>query len=171
MDEDGSERVNRTQAAQMLTSLMDVIDEGPWEYSPKMAMALAISTPLGILALCCVVMVCRGVPCTPCGGLCTWCKPKRKIREISLAELPGLKPDMAIEEHQDENCDTDSADEPERLPDEVPALEEEAAAGSTSDGEDRRHRECCSKMAAALESGTLNGHGQSTPLTAPSSAA
>ncbi len=157
---------NETETAHVIVSLMDAIDNGPWAYDPKIAVVLAISTPLVILCLCCTVMVCRGVPYTPCGGVCTWCKAKPTVCEVPLSEIVGMHPDQAIGEHQDENCDVDSIDEPERLPDNEPALDEEAAADSDSDHGDRVHRECCSKMAAALESGELNGHGYPSPRPA-----
>jgi len=144
----------------LLDTVLDVLDGGLWDFDPKTAMTIAIATPVSLIALCLVVMVCRGVPTAPCGGKCTYWRRMPR----------GTEPDHGIGEHQDELAEVDSVDEQmeesrvDEDPDtgcvEGPEVDEERVG--------RAQRECCSKMAAALENG-MNGHGDSYPASIPSS--
>tara|TARA_Y100000389_G_scaffold204837_1_gene260045 strand:+ start:2273 stop:2815 length:543 start_codon:yes stop_codon:yes gene_type:complete len=129
-----------------VNGFVTLLDEGPWAFDPKVAVGLMVGTPLLLLAMCIMCLVCRGVPSTPCGGRCTYWKRMPK-------DVGGLEPDMAIGEHQDEHCDEDSVDEEPRAEHPAPADD-----GDDTDCDDTGiggQRECCSKMAAVLESGGL----------------
>lgn len=153
-----AEVANKTALSRLVDDLVAVLDEGPVGFDPKVAMGLAIGTPLALLAMCVMCLICRGVPSTPCGGRCTYWK--RMPREPR-----GLEPDGAIGEHQDELTETDSVDEEARV--EQDPLEEDGLQdvelGEEASGNGQR--ECCSKMAAALEAGALVENADSAVVT------
>ena len=150
--------VNKTAFGHLIDDLVAVLDEGPAAFDPKVAVTLAIATPLVLLAMCLLCLVCRGVPYTMCGGRCTHWKRMPK-------EPKGLEPDAAIGEHQDEHCDVDSADEEARVDQTLPYddyTDEVALENACGNGQ----RECCSKMAAVLEAGgmEMDGSSESHPV-------
>ena len=126
---------NRT----IMENIVTALDDGPVKSSPQAAVALAVATPLLVLALCCFVMICRGVPSVPCGGRCTYWRRMPPPR--------GTEPDCGIGEHQDEQCDTDSVDEPSRAQAPVHDVELEEMEDMS------RHAECCAGVASAFENG------------------
>ena len=161
---------NASSFKSLLHTMVDALDDGPWEWDPQLTVMIAVATPLVLLVMCCTVMVCRGVPCTPCGGRCTYFKQ---------AHMPaGCEPDQAIGEHQDEICDTDSIDEPMRVDVEAPLEEEDEVESLATEAQ----RECCNVVAAVLDAGDLeqaadvpeeggctpqNGHRASSPVSTP----
>lgn len=159
------ETVNTTAFSRLVDDLVAVLDEGPVAFDPNVAMTLAIATPLALLAMCVMCLVCRGVPYVMCGGKCTYWRrmPKEPI---------GLEPDSGIGEHQDEHCDVDSVDEEPRTKqqylDEDDMQDIELAEHEIPNGVGQR--ECCSKMAEVLEAGGLVGadRGPPSPTSAPS---
>ena len=89
----------------VLDLVVRVLDSDPTtnpQLASTMAM-MAVATPVLAVVLCVVVMVCRGVPMT------NRCSYWRRMQNSS-----GMAPDQAIGEHQDENCELDSVDEPSR---------------------------------------------------------
>ena len=94
-------------------TLLDVVkellhDDDVNDDDLRVAAMLTVLTPLFLVGLCCIVMICRGVPCAPFGGACSYWR--------RMPPLPrGTEPDCGIGEHQDENCDVDSADEAPRV--------------------------------------------------------
>lgn len=157
---------NHSKLHDWMLHAADMLDDGPMR-DPRVAMQIAVMTPLAIVAMCLCIMVCRGVPMTLCGGRCTYWKRMPSVPK-------GTEPDTAIGEHQDEMADTDSVDEPTRVETDLPSADEESGSIVTSDTvmhvneSPNGHRECCSKMAAALENGALNG-GSEQHTSAPSS--
>ena len=161
--------LNTSSLKSLMHTMVDALDNGPWEWDPQLTVMIAVATPLVLLAMCCTVMVCRGVPCTPCGGRCTYFKST----QVSV----GCEPDQAIGEHQDEICDTDSIDEPVRVDVDPPLEEEDEIESSASEAQ----RECCNVVAAVLDAGNLekageaedggctplNGHHASSPASTP----
>lgn len=145
---DGHHQVllNTSNLKSLLHTMVDALDDGPWKWDPQLTVMIAVATPLVLLAMCCTVMVCRGVPCTPCNGRCTYFK--RQAIPI------GCEPDQAIGEHQDELADTDSIDEPMRVDVAPPMEEEDEIESSASEAQ----RECCNVVAAVLDANpTCNG--------------
>jgi hypothetical protein len=146
---------NRTVLFRLVDDLVEVLNEGPVAFDPRVAMTLAIATPLAVLSLCVVCMVCRGVPYVMCGGKCSYWRrmPKEPI---------GLEPDGAIGEYQDEHCDVDSVDEDTQASRDMPddELEDEdperlREVGLANANGCNGQRECCNTIAAVLESGGL----------------
>jgi len=85
----------------LINAVLDALDNGPWAFDPKTAMTMAIATPIALIMLCLVIMICRGIPTTSRFSLCT-----------SWKHMPrGTDPDHGIGEHQDELADVDSVDE------------------------------------------------------------
>lgn len=166
------ETANQTALGKLVDDFVRVLDEGPVAFDPRVAMTLAIATPLVLLVMCLMCLVCRGVPYTMCGGYCTYWKRMPK-------EDTGLTPDGAIGEHQDELCETDSMDEDSRTGMPLPEEEEVDEGGEQlrevelreCNGNANGHRECCSKMAAALDAGALDdvkhSNGSTAVVTSP----
>ena len=147
-----SQQVNQTALGKLVDDLVAVLDEGPVSFDPKVAMTLAIATPLVLLAMCLMCLVCRGVPYVCCGGRCTYWRRMPK-------DPKGLEPDGAIGEHQDEHCETDSVDEEARVEQPLPDAEEdddEDLQDITPDsGAMNGQRECCATMASVLQAGAM----------------
>ena len=132
----------------MVQKILEALDRGPWDMNPKTAVTIVVATPVVLMAFFLLCMVCRGIPSTPCGGKCTyWRRVPR-----------GTQPDSGIGEHQDENCDVDSIDEQPM----DPRLDDLDYDDGTEDTTaDCSRRQCCSKMAAALENGAVGCNGVS----------
>lgn len=136
---------NSTSYGQLMTDIVRALDEGPMTVAPQLAVALAVATPLALIACCLLLMVCRGVPTVCCGGRCThW-------RRMPKEAPKGLEPDQAIGEHQDEHCDVDSVDEESHA--DVPFDEDDAHDVDNAPHNGNGQRECCSKVAAVLAAG------------------
>lgn len=152
---------NKTALSRLVEDLVAVLDEGPAAFDPQVAMTLAIATPLALLVMCLMCLVCRGVPFTPCGGRCTyWKRMPRDPR--------GLEPDAAIEEHQDEHCEVDSADEEVRVEQPLPEPEEDDMQDvALESGAANGQRECCSQIAAVLEAGGMESDSSEQKATPP----
>lgn len=158
--------VNSTTTAieQILGNVIDILNEGP-SANPKLAMTLAVATPIVIVALCVLVMACRVLKPGRC---CRYWQYWRKMPK----EPKGLEPDQAIGEHQDEHFDIDSADEEThdntvQPQDEYEVQDVDIQEPPVYNGQ----RECCSKMAAVLQTGSLevgSSHEKSPPTAAAS---
>lgn len=118
-------------------------------------MALVASIPLALL-LCCACAVgfwCGGKRCScgwrlvcyRCGNCCRWLCCRRPLAE---QEELARGPDQAIDEHQDENTDVDSIDEPVRRT--PPVTDGEDDDDDEAGGRALGDRACCSAVADAL---------------------
>jgi hypothetical protein len=148
---------NGSAIGKLVNDLVEVLNEGPVQFDPKVAMGLAIATPVVALVMCFCFMLCRGVPHPCCHGRFSYWKRMPK-------EPNGLAPDMAIGEHQDEHAEVDSCDEESHSDQPMPEYEDDGDAMrdvelSSAPSAGHGQRECCSKMAAVLEAGGL----ESTP--------
>ena len=116
--------------------LLDALDHGPSDVDSKLIITIAISTPVAIVLLCILIMICRVATTTT-----RW------------KQMPkGTEPDQAIGEHQDEFVDVDSADEQAG----EPYVDEENIDVQLRDIGNTTRRACCHKMAAAFGNGHVN---------------
>ena len=153
---------NKTALSRLVDDIVAVLDEGPAGFDPQVAMTLAVATPIVLLAMCVACFVCRGVPYVCCDGKCSYWRRMPK-------ETTGLEPDGAIGEHQDEHCDVDSADEETRADQPQPTPDDESLEDVELESGSNGQRECCSAMAAVLESGSMDARGGHSSPSSPSS--
>jgi hypothetical protein len=152
---------NKSGLDKLVSDVVEVLNDGP-SANPQLAMTLAVATPIVIVALCMVALAWRVLSPNSCWGCCGYWRRMPK-------EPRGLEPDQAIGEHQDEHVEIDSDEEESREDRATPVYEDDVQDVDLNDAGDRNgHRECCSKMAAVLETGALGDEGCSAP-TSPQS--
>jgi len=135
----------------LIQQATELIDDGSMD-DPATAVHIVVAVP-SIIALLCLCIV---------GCMCMSSRVRYICGCCMLFNDKGSEPDTAIGEHQDELAETDSVDESSRTDFDTALDNEESAVRNSSTSQ----RECCRKVATALENGAL---GDERVETAPSS--